>query len=258
MNIFITGGTSGIAFEVAKKLASQNHVVYIGTHTKKEYKNLKVKLKNYKNLIPIKFDVTKDIDKLSKFDIDVLYLHAGIGQGGSISEIPINKVRENYEVNVFSNFSVLQVVLKNMIKKGKGKIVIMASLLGIMPFKFLGIYSSTKASIISLTTALRKEIKMINKNIHICLIEPGAYRTGFNQIMLNNKYDFMKNDSYFKGQIRNIRKKEELLWKLMEKKNLNSIVNKIVKCILTKSNKFIYRAPISQVIFVKLYNLFKM
>ncbi len=259
MNILITGGTSGIALKVAKRLYKDN-TIYLGVHTEEQLSTVKENLKEYESIIPIKLDVTKkkDIKALKDMKIDVLYLHAGVGYGGSIIDIPSARVRENYEVNVFGNFEVLRTVIKNMINYGSGRIVIMASLLGIMPFKFLGVYASTKASIISLSTALKKELKMLNKNIKVCLIEPGAYKTGFNEVMIENKYDYMSKNSYFSSVIGKIKKQENLVWKLIEQKNMDSIVNKIEDAITSKSPKFIYRAPFLQVLSIKLYSLFFM
>ena len=82
----------------------------------------------------------------------------------------MDKVRENFEVNVFSNFEIVQIVIKNMIKKDSGKIIMISSLAGILPLKFLGSYCATKSSIIMLTQVLKKEIKLISKNIKISLI----------------------------------------------------------------------------------------
>lgn len=258
MNILITGGTSGIALRVAKRV-SDNNKVYLGIHTSSQLDNIKEKLKDYKNIIPIKLDVTNeyDIRKLKRYNINTLYLHAGIGIGGSILDIPINRIKENYDVNIFGSINVLKVIFKNMYNSGSGRIIIMSSLLGIIPFKFLGIYSSTKSSLISLCICLKKEIKMINKNIKICLIEPGAYKTGFNDVMLENKYDYIKKSNYFKHQIKSIRKKENKLFSFIEKRNLNSIVEKIEDAITSKNPKFIYRAPFFQSFFIKLiYFLF--
>lgn len=121
----------------------------------------------------------------------------------------------------------------------------MSSLAGIMPLKFIGAYSATKASIIKLTQTLYKEMKMISKNIHISLILPGMYHTGFNQVMLENKYDWMNKKSYFKEEINLIRKKETTFWNLFERKKLNTITKQIIKSI-KNNNKFIYTAPITQ------------
>ena len=258
MKILITGASSGIGYEVARKLCLKGHDVTITAHTVKELNEFNKK--NYLKIKSIKMDVTdkRDRDKLKKLNIDCLINHVGIGEGGSISEINMNKVRENFEVNVFSNFEIVQLFLKKMIKKNKGKILITSSLLGIIPFNFLGVYSATKASIIALTTSLKNELDLLNNNIQIKLIEPGAYHTGFNQVMLNNKYKWMEKNSYFKHLIPMIQEKENKIFNFLEQKDLDSIVNKIVEAVEINSNKFIYRAPIFQTIGVKLYNLFFM
>lgn len=256
MNVLITGATSGIGFEVAKKLFLRGYKVIIATHNVKQANSLRKKVN--KKIKVIKLDVTKENDrnKVKKLDIDVLINHAGVGYGGSICEIPMEKVRENFEVNVFSSFELLQIVLKEMLKKKKGKIFITSSLLGIVPMRFLGVYSATKSSIISLATALRSELKLLNKNISISVIEPGAYHTGFNQVMLENKYSWMEKRSYFKEHLNEIREREKFIFNLLEKKNYDSIVEKIVNEVESEKPKFIIRAPIMQVIGIKLYSFF--
>ena len=256
MKVLITGAASGIGFEVAKKLFLKGHDVIITTHTVKQANLLRKKVS--KKIKVMKLDITKESDrnKVKNLDIDVLINHAGIGMGGSISEIPMEKVRENFEVNVFSSFELMQIVLKQMINKNKGKIFITSSLLGLVSMKFLGVYSATKSSIISLTTALRSELKLINKNISISLIEPGAYHTGFNQVMLENKYSWMEKKSYFKDNLFEIRERENKIFNFIEKKSLDSITNKIVEAVESEKPKFIIRAPLLQVIGIKLYSFF--
>ena len=56
----------------------------------------------------------------------------------------------------------------------------------------------------------------LGTNIKISLIEPGMYHTGFNQVMLENKYDWMSINSYFEEQINIIRKKENLFFKILK------------------------------------------
>ncbi|MEG2457754.1 MAG: SDR family NAD(P)-dependent oxidoreductase [Bacilli bacterium] len=256
MNILITGGRGGIALQVAKKLAVYDVTIYLSVHTINQLNTLKKSLCNYKNIKVLKLDVTNnnDVKLIENLRIDILFSNAGIGMGGSIADIPLYLVKENYNVNVFGNFNVVQTVLKGMIERGSGRIIIMSSLLGIAPLKFLGVYSSTKAAIISLTTSLQKEIKLLNKNIRVCLIEPGAYHTGFNQVMLNNKYDYMKKNSFFISKLSSIRKKENRLFNFIEKKNIDNIVNKIVDSIISNNPKKIYRAPFLQVLFIKIYS----
>lgn len=258
--ILITGARSGIGNALVNRLIKQNYYIYLTVHTEKQYEISKEKYKEYSNIKCIKLDVTLESDrkKIENLDIDILINIAGIGYGGSISEIPMNKVRENFEVNVFSSFELVQLVLKQMMAKKKGKIIIMSSLAGILPLNFLGSYCATKASIIQLTTTLKNELKILDTNIKIVLVEPGMYHTGFNQVMLENKYDWMKNKSYFENELWLIRKRENLFFGLLEKKKLNSIVSKIEKAVQKDNPKFIYRAPFLQVIGAKLYQIFKM
>ncbi len=258
--ILITGARSGIGNALVNSLIDKEYYIYLTVHTVEQLNIVKEKYKEYSNIKCLKLDVTLESDrlKIEKLDIDILVNIAGIGYGGSISEMPMSLVRENFEVNVFSSFELVQVVLKQMITKKKGKLIIMSSLAGILPLNFLGSYCATKASIIQLATTLKNELKLLNTDIKVVLIEPGMYHTGFNQVMLENKYDWMKEKSYFENELNIIKKKENLFFSLLEKNKLNSIVKKITKAITDENPKFIYRAPLMQVIGAKLYQIFRM
>lgn len=255
--ILITGASSGIAADVINKIKDINdYYIYVTVRTNKQLELVNKKYKNYKNIKCLKLDITddNDIESIKNLDIDILINNAAIGEGGSIACININRLKNNFNVNVFGAIKLTQIVLKNMINKGSGKIINIASLAGVISLPFAGSYSATKASIIKLSIALKNELKLINKNIKVVLIEPGFYYTGFNQVIVDNQYDDV--NEYFKSSIEIIKKRENLILKLLEKKNLDSITNKIVKAIKLDNPKFIYRAPIFQVIGAKIYELF--
>lgn len=254
--ILITGSRSGIALSLINKLIKKNYYIYATTRTEKQALRLKEIYKNYNNINCFKLDICNENDrnKINDLDIDVLICDAAISNGGSLTEINIDKVKENYDINIFCNLELIQLYIKNIINK-KGKIIIMSSLAGIIPLNFIGTYSSTKASLIKIAETLKNELKLINKNIKICLIEPGMYKTGFNEYMFENKYgDY---NSYFDDIINKIKLKENLMIKFLCRKNLNSIVKKIKQAIENDSDKFIYRAPLFQVVGAKIYSIFK-
>lgn len=255
--ILFTGARSGIVKEVIDKLVNKKYYIYLTVHTEKQLEIVKRKYAKYSNVECFKLDITnkEDRNKLRNLDIDILFNNAAIGEGGSMAEIPMDKVRDNFEVNVFSTFEIIQIVLEKMLQKDKGKIINMASLAGIIPINFLGSYCASKASIIKMTTCLKNELNILNSNVKICLIEPGLYHTGFNQVMLNNKYEWMDIDSYFKYHLDYIKKKENFLFNTFEKYKFNSITKKIIKAIKCKNPKFIYKAPCMQAIGAKLYTL---
>lgn len=253
--ILITGASSGLMKELIKEIKNK-YFIYVTVYTKRQLENVEKLYEYDQNIKCFKLDITdeKDIEKLKNIDIDILISNAAIGNGGSIINIDIDKIRDNYETNVFSNFNLVQEVLKNMLKKNNGKIIIMSSLAGIIPIPFLGSYCSTKASIIKLTECLKKELKILNSNIKISLIEPGMYKTGFNKYMFDNKYDDDFND-LFKEELELIHLRENIMMMLLERKNYKSIVKQIKKAI-KNDNKFIYRAPLFQSIGAKIYNIF--
>lgn len=253
--ILITGARSGIAKGVIEKLKIKNYFIYVTVRTEKQLENVTRIYKNDSNVKCLKLDITNDSDlkKINNLDIDILISNAAIGYGSSVLEMDLEKLKENFDVNVFCNVKLVQMVLKSMLKKGSGKIIFMSSLASIIPIPFIGSYSATKASINKLAECLKKELKYINKNIDIVLIEPGLYKTGFNNVMFENKYN---KTEYFKEELELIRKRENFLLKYFEKRKLNSIVNKISTAVNCKKSKFIYRSPLSQVIFAKIYQLF--
>ena len=253
MRVLITGGYSGIGFEVAKRI-SLYYKVYIGIHRDDELKYAKEKVRNYKNIKAIKLDVTndKDLRKIKRYEFDIVVLNASIGVGGSVLDIPIERIKECYEVNVFGTINVIKSVIKNMYDNDYGRIVVISSLMGLVPFKFMGIYGSTKSSLVNLSIALKKELKLISKNIKVSLIEPGAYKTGFNDVMLENKYKYLSKSIYFKNKEFKIRKNESKLFRFIENYNLKSIVSKIEDAIMSDKPKFIYRAPFIQGLFKKI------
>lgn len=231
--ILYTGATSGIAKNVIKKIKNK-YIIYVGVHTKKQKEILLNRYKQEKNIKVIKLDLlnNKDIEQIKQLDIDILISNAAINLGGSLTEININKLKQVYEINVFKNLELIQIVLKNMIKKNSGKIIIMSSLSGIMPLKFTGSYSSTKASLINIAQTLKKELKELNTNIKIKLIEPGMYKTGFNQLMIEDKYEWMKEKSYFKEELEKIQKKRKHIFKnnrVQKNRNNNKTNNKCNK-----------------------------
>lgn len=256
--ILFTGARSGIINKVIDKIIN-DYYIYLTVETEMQLKCVKEKYKNYENVNCFKLDVTNksDIEKIKNLDIDIFVSNSAIGMGGSISEMPMEKVRKNYEVNVFSNFELTQIILKNMVLKNKGKVIIISSLAGVVPLPFLGSYCSTKSSISMLTMCLRKELSLISDNIKIKMIQPGFYHTGFNDVMFDNKNDLMSIDSFFSNILDEINKKEGKMIRLLEKKKYDSIVKKIILAIKKDDNRFIYRAPFFQNVFARLYGLIR-
>ncbi len=254
MKILITGARSGIGYATALELLNKGHFVYLTVHTDEQLESLmeEEKLKD-KNVELMKLDITSEEDrnKVKDLDIDVLINNAAIGMGGSIVEASMEKIRENYEVNVFGTIAMTQLYLRKMVDHDKGRIIMISSMIGEMPFPWLGIYSSTKAAITNISMALSQELKELESNVKVVIIEPGFYKTGFNEVMMDNKYD--DDNSMFSKIREKIYNKEQMKVNLLTSETLKSIVDKIVEAVETEKPELKYKAPLIQSVLEKGY-----
>lgn len=258
MNVLITGARGGIGYESALALLEKGHHVYLTVENDEQLASIKQdeKLKN-KSVECLKLDVTNEEDrsKALNLDVDVLINNAAVNYGGSIIEADMEKVRHNYEVNIFGTFSLTKMFLQKMIKNNRGRVLLFSSISSEMPLEWMGIYSSTKAATKNLAIVISKELKQLKSDVKVIVIEPGLYHTGFNQVMIENKYD--NEDSIFKDIREDIRIREELIFTALEKHDLTSIVNEIVKAVEDEDPKDIYKAPLSHTIMEKIYGIIK-
>ena len=262
MKVLITGATSGIAYSLARELFKRCHIVYICVHCNNEVKLVRRKLKKdniYKNVYVFKMDITnkKDINLIDKLDIDVLVNHAGIGIGGSLLDLDIKDIRYNFETNFFSTLELTKRFIDKKKKEDKrGRVLITSSLAGLMPIPFLGSYCASKSALITMGICLDKELKRSSSKIDIKLILPGAYKTGFNQVMLESLSKSISNSDYFVFED-DLVLDEKRFFNVVESLDISSIVYKMADAIESNSNKLLYKAPFSQGIFTKIYMLFK-
>ena len=161
----------------------------------------------------------------------------------------------SHNCNICINYNNSYKEANDLKENKKGKIFVMSSLSSMTPIFLLGSYTSTKSAISSLTIALHQELKLIKSKISISLIEPGAYYTGFNQVMIDNKEKYLNKNSIFYQKRYLLTKYQKIIFKILEKRKLDSIVNKIVKEVESNKPKFHIRAPISQLILTKIYLL---
>lgn len=257
--VFITGAGSGLGKQAAIELARRGHIVYASIYYKEQIDEIEqiAKKENLK-LYPFILDILNEEDRkdILNYDIDVFISNAAIGDSGSVAEVNIDRIRNVYETNIFSNIECIQLVLSKMIEKKRGRIIILASLVGRIPMPFLSPYCSSKFALEAFGTCLRQEMKILNKlkdtNIEVGIIEPGAYATGFNKEMNEKKYKWMYKDSYFLGYVSKIQRIDEKIWNFLEQKPYNSIIKQYIRTVEDKKVKHRYHAPWWQVISVQL------
>lgn len=259
MRILITGATSGIGFDTGLKLIEKGHFIYFTVHHEEEIKTVVERLKELDLLEKasvFQLDITKEEDRklIYNLEVDCLICNAAVGYGGSVLDIPISSLEENFQVNVFSNIKLIQMYCGHLfLEKKKGKVVVISSIAGVVPIPFLGSYCATKASLTSLTTCLKKELRLITDDIKVKLIEPGIFNTGFNDVMIENK----EKSIYFREFEPELTVLEKNLFCLIGHDYTDCIVRKVVQAVESDSNRLVYSAPFFQKLGARIYSFFR-
>jgi NAD(P)-dependent dehydrogenase (short-subunit alcohol dehydrogenase family) len=137
-----------------------------------------------------------DVARAHTWDIDVLFSNAGMGESGPVSEIPVDLVRRNFEVNVFAPLALAQGFIKKWVAANKpGKIVFTSSMGGLFTPAGFGVYVSTKHALESIAEALQQELEPYG--IKVQTINPGAYLTGYNETMADTAFRWLDDAKNF-------------------------------------------------------------
>jgi short-subunit dehydrogenase len=109
--------------------------------------------------------------------VDLLVNNAGFGIFDPIAEASRRDLEQMMQTNYFGMVYCTQAVLPQMLKRGEGAIINVASIAGIMGFAGMGGYSASKFAIVGFTEALRDEV--LDRGIAVSLICPGTTKTDF-------------------------------------------------------------------------------
>jgi len=193
--VMITGAGSGFGKGASLALAERGHTVIATTETEEQAASLRSEAPQ---LTVEKLDITSDdVAKAAGWDLDVLINNAGAGQTGPMADVPIDRVRRLFDVNVFGTLAVTQAVLPRMVAKGKGRVIIMSSIAGVMSAPAFGPYSMTKHALEAMGKAMRNELS--GQGIDVCLLNPGPYLTGFNDRMADSMWEWFGADAVNAG-----------------------------------------------------------
>jgi short-subunit dehydrogenase len=202
----VTGSSSGIGYETSLLLARNQYTTYASMRNLKKSDEL-LKIASNEN-IPLKviqLDVNDDrsvssaIDSIVKENarIDVLVNNAGFDLFGSLEELTIEEIKEQFETNFFGAARVTKSVIPTMRKQGSGIIINVSSIggrIGLVPCNTM--YHASKFALEGFTESLRHELTEFN--IDVILIEPGAIRSNFAENIRTAKNYDSNNSPYAK------------------------------------------------------------
>lgn len=190
-NAVVTGSSRGIGKAIALKLASLGAnvaVVYAGNaekanETVSEIEALGVKAKAYMCNVA-DFEEVKALvaDIIAEFGgIDILVNNAGIIRDGLVLSMKEEDFDRVIDVNLKGSFNMIKNTYQHFMKKRRGRIINISSIVGINGNAGQANYASAKAGIIGLTKSVAKELAA--RNVTVNAIAPGYIETDMTNSM---------------------------------------------------------------------------
>lgn len=180
--VLVTGCSSGIGRATALRLAAAGHVVYATARKPDSIGDLE-----RAGCRLLALDVTDERSMEAAVRsveahhgaVGVLINNAGYSQSGAVEAVPVERMRAQFETNVWGAIRLAQLVLPKMREQRWGKIVNVSSMGGRLTFPGGGVYHASKYALEALSDALRFEVRGFG--VDVVLVEPGLIKTGFSE-----------------------------------------------------------------------------
>lgn len=196
----VTGGSRGIGFAIAEKLAKEGANVAILCAGNKDKGNMaKGELLKYGTKVELYFCDVSDfeaskqtVDKIiEEFGaIDILVNNAGITRDKLVLSMDEDDFDAVINVNLKGTFNMIKHTYKHFMKKRYGKIVNISSIVGIGGNAGQANYSASKAGIIGLTKSVAKELA--GRGVTANVVAPGYIGTDMTEVLSDKVKDSMK------------------------------------------------------------------
>ncbi|MDF9758322.1 short-subunit dehydrogenase [Peribacillus simplex] len=185
--VLITGVSGGIGKELADRFAKDGHDMVLVARTEGKLLEL---AKEYQKKYGVQATViAKDVAspgvpeeivaelKEKGIVVDYLVNNAGFGLYGTFLETKLEQETNMIDVNVKALTVMTKLFLPDMVKRGQGGVMNVASLVGFFPGPMMSVYYATKSYVLSFTEALENEVS--GTGVTVTALCPGLTSTGF-------------------------------------------------------------------------------
>lgn len=186
--VLITGCSSGIGLATAELLKTRGWRV-IATARKPE----DVTRLSAQGFEALQLDVCDALSvqralatvfTLTGGELDGLVNNAGMAVPGAVEDLTRESLQHQFDTNFFGLVELTRQVLPVMRRRGRGRIVMVSSILGRVAMPWRGAYNASKFALEGITDTLRLELR--GSGIHVALVNPGPVRSRFRDNSLAN------------------------------------------------------------------------
>jgi short-subunit dehydrogenase len=178
----ITGASSGIGLEIAKLAAGDGYDLIVAADTPfaeagPALKEFGVEVREIEADLATDQGVDQLIALVADRPVDVLVANAGQGHGGPFLDQNPAGWRHVINTNITGTLLLLQPILRRMVDRNEGRVLVTGSIAGYVPGAFNAVYNATKAFVDNFCAAISNELK--DSRVTVTCLKPGATDTDF-------------------------------------------------------------------------------
>lgn len=196
----VTGGSRGIGSGIVKTFLRNGASVYYisrkpGDHLD-EYKEIAeehgVEVIYKEGNVADEETITATVNEILEESggIDILVNNAGIAKDGLVMRMSAEDWQDVININLTSAFYISKVVSRSMIKRRKGAIINVTSIVGLVGNAGQSNYAASKAGLIGFTKSLAREIA--GRNVRVNAVAPGYIRTEMTDKLSDEQQEGLK------------------------------------------------------------------
>jgi short-subunit dehydrogenase len=180
----ITGASTGIGFELATLAAKDGYDILVVADeplidaAAADFKQFGTEVTSVEADLSTIQGVDTLLDAAGGRRVDLLCANAGHGLGHGFLDQKLSDWRHVVDTNITGTAYLLQRVLKDMVARNDGKVLVTGSIAGYIPGSFQAVYNGTKAFVDSFVAAIQNELKDAD-GVTITNLMPGPVETEF-------------------------------------------------------------------------------
>lgn len=196
----VTGASSGIGYEISRQLAKEGHNLVLVARRRERMEELaaQLRMEHKCKITVVALDLTQPGAaeslyqqlKRENIPVDILVNNAGVGTRGSFLNIATERQLAEIQLNVVALTHLCKLFGNDMVQRGLGKILNIASVAGFIPGPYMSVYHASKAFVLSFSEGLRQELK--GTGVSVTVVCPGPVESEFHQLANTQSMAFLR------------------------------------------------------------------
>lgn len=184
----VTGASSGIGYELARVFAENGYDLIIASANAEKLTDAAESLalldsQPLVEIVPVDLSTADGVRKLYESvqllgrPVDLLAANAGVGVSGDFDATSLDAELALINLNVTSQVHLIKLIVRDMVGRGSGDILITSSIAGTMPGPHYAVYAASKAFLRFFGQGIRAELK--DAGVNVTVLMPGPTDTEF-------------------------------------------------------------------------------